>query len=181
MLSSTFHNMDISFELAPAIEYSIFPYAEATRRSITFAWRIGYGYFNYLEETIFQKTEETLFSQAIIASADFQQPWGSIRTGLIGSHHFHDFSSNRAEFFTRLSLRLFQGFALTFNGSIEIINDLIAIPRKNLSLEEILLQQRRQATNYQISGNIGLSYTFGSRLSGAYNPRLSPRTIAPSQ
>ncbi len=172
MLSSTFHNIDFNVQVSPAIEYSLYPYREATRRSITFAYRVGYGYHKYLEETIFEKNDEYLFNQSLEASARFQQPWGTFRAGLTGSNFFHDFNLNRAEFFANLNLRIFQGFALNLSGNFDIINDLLAIPRGDLSLEDILLQQRRQATDYQVSGSIGLSYTFGSSLSGAYNPRL---------
>ncbi len=172
MLSSTFHNMDFQLEFYPAIEFSLFPYHEATRRSITFAYGIGYSYNNYIEETLFEKTEESLFAHSFVASANFRQPWGNIRAGITGSQYFHDFSANRAEFFARLNLRIFRGFSLSIRGDFDIINDLISIPMGDLSPEEILLEQRRQATDYQVSGNIGLTYTFGSELSGAYNPRL---------
>lgn len=172
MLSSTFHNIDFKAEVSPAIEYSLFPYREATRRSITFSYRIGYGYHIYLEETIFEKTEEALFNQSLEASARFQQPWGTLRAGLTGSNYFHDFNLNRAEFFASLNLRVFQGLALNLSGNFDLINDLISIPVGDLSLEDILLEQRRRSTDFQISGSIGLSYTFGSSLSGAYNPRL---------
>lgn len=170
--ASTYSNLANSLEASPAIEYSIFPYDEATRRSITFAWRLGNGYYDYIDTTIFNKTEEYLFSQSLDASADFQQTWGSLYIGLEGSHHFHDFRSNRLEFYTRLNLRLLQGLSLRIRGEYDLINDLVAIPKEDLSLEEILLEQRRRATDYEFSGSIGLSYTFGSRITGIYNPRF---------
>ncbi len=170
---STFDNLQFSAEISPALEYSLFPYEEATRRSITFAWRAGGGYYDYQEETIFDKEEEILFGQAVIASANFRQPWGNVRAGLIGFHHFHNFRSNRAELFGFMNLRIVEGLSLSFRGSFELINDQVAIPKGDLSLEEILLEQRRRATSYQFSGNIGLSYTFGSRITGVFNPRLS--------
>ena len=61
LLSSSFDNYSTRVELKPALEYSFFPYREATRRSITIAWRSGAGYNNYLEETIFDKNTEILF------------------------------------------------------------------------------------------------------------------------
>ncbi len=170
---STFHNMGFMTEFSPAIEYSIFPYHEATRRSITIAWRFGMGYYDYLEETIFFKTEEFLYGQALVASADFRQPWGNIRGGLVAFHHLHDFRSNRLEFSLTSNLRIFEGFALNFNGSFSFINDQTAIPRAGLTIEEILLEQRRRATSYLFAGSVGLSYTFGSRVTGVFNPRLN--------
>ena len=172
MLSSTFHNISYNTQLNPAIQYSLFPYQEATRRSIDFTYRFGGGFHNYIEETIFEKTEEYLFGHSISASAYFQQPWGTVRAGISGSHYLHDFRSNRAEFFGMFNLRLFQGFSLSLSGNFDLINDLVALPKGDMSLEDILLQQRRQSTNYQMSGAIGITYTFGSEFTGVYNPRL---------
>ena len=170
--SSTFHNESFTSELVPAIEYSYYPYHEATRRSITFAYRMGYAYFDYIDTTIFQQDEEFLWSHSVEASARFQQPWGTFRAGISGSHFFHDFSANRAEIYSRISLRVFQGFSLSLNANYEIINDLISIPAGDLALEDILLAQSQQATTYSLSGSIGITYTFGSDFSAAYNPRL---------
>jgi hypothetical protein len=169
---STFHNLDFSATLSPAIEYSLFPYDEATRRSMTIAWNLNTGYYDYAEETIFNKTSEYLTGQSLIASADFRQPWGNLRARLRGSHHFHDFSSNRVDIYANINLRIVEGMSLNFSGNFDLINDLVAIPRADLSYDEILLEQRRRATKYQFNGSIGLSYTFGSRITGVFNPRL---------
>jgi hypothetical protein len=172
MLSSTYHNMDFQLEISPAIEYSIFPYIEATRRSIAIAYKIDYSYNDYIQKTIFDVTEEILWGHSLVLSADFRQPWGSIRAGITGSQHFHDLSSNRIEMESQLNLRLFKGFALTLAVEFDYINDLVEIPMGEMSTEEILLEQRRRSTNYQLDGHIGFTYTFGSKFSAAYNPRL---------
>ncbi len=170
--SSTFHNMRFEIELNPALEYSLFPYEEATRRSVTFAYRMGYGYHNYEEMTIFEQESEFLFSQSLEAAARFQQPWGNFRAGVTGQHFFHDFSVNRAEIFASVNLRIFQGFSLNVNTNYNVINDLISISAGDMTVEEILLEQAQQATSYSFSGSIGLSYTFGSEFSADFNPRL---------
>ncbi len=171
-LSSTFHNMKFETGLTPAVEYSYFPYNEATRRSVTLAYRMGLEFRNYIETTIFAKDREFLWSQSLQATAHFRQPWGNFRAGISGSHYFHDLSINRANVFANVSVRIFQGFSISFNTNLNLINDLIAIPAGDLSIEEILLEQRQQATSYNISGSIGLTYTFGSDFSAAFNPRL---------
>ena len=114
-----------------------------------------------------------MFGQALVLASDFRQPWGTIRAGLIGFHHFHDFASNRAEVFARINFRVFEGLALNLSGGYELINDQLNIPKADLSLEEILLEQRRRATSYGFEAEIGLSYTFGSRITGVFNPRLN--------
>lgn len=172
MLSSTFHNMDFNVDVGPGFEYSIFPYKEATRRAITVAYKMGYSYNDYIEETIFGKLRENLFVQSIRASVSYQQTWGSVLAGLKGSHYFHDFNANRVEFFTTLNLRLFKGFSLSLSGNFDFVNDLVSIPKGDMSLEEVLLQQRRQATTYQAYGIIGLIYTFGSEQQNVVNTRF---------
>jgi len=172
ILSSTYHNMDFQLEVSPAIEYSFFPYNEATRRSIAIAYKIDYSYNDYIDKTILGETEELLWGQSLVLSADFRQTWGSIEAGVTGSHHFHDFNSNRLELFTEVNFRIFKGFSLTLDADFEFINDLVAIPMKDMSTEEILLEQRRRSTNFQFDGHIGFTYTFGSERSGDYNPRL---------
>lgn len=172
MLSSTFHNIQFNIETSPGVEYSFFPYSEATRKAVTMVYHIGGGYHNYIEETLFLKTEEYLAGHTINLSARFQQPWGSFRASISGSHHFHDFSSNRASVYSRLDLRVIKGLSLNLSGNIQFINDLVALPAGDLSLEDILLQQRRQATNYQMSGSIGLAYSFGSQFTNVVNTRF---------
>jgi len=172
MLSSTFHNIQFNVETSPGIEYSFFPYRESSRKSITVVYLIGVGYHNYIEETVFSKLEENLASHSLNISANFQQPWGSFRAGISGSHYFHDFKANRVELSSRLDFRILRGLSLNLSGNFDFINDLVALAAGELSLEQILLQQSRQATSYQMSGSIGLAYTFGSKFSNVVNTRF---------
>lgn len=172
LISTTYDNIDFGMRIAPAIEYSIFPYEDVTRKEITFAYRAGYDYRNYMEETIFNKMEETLFFQSLNANVRIRQPWGAIFAGMEGSHFLHDFSKNRVEFDGSVSLRIMKGFSLTVSGNLEIINDQLSLQKGDASLEEILLSQRQLATTYEIYGSIGLSYTFGSIYNNVVNTRL---------
>ncbi len=172
ILSSTFHNLQFNVDNSPGIEYSFYPYTEASRKSITLVYRAGLSYNNYMEQTIFLKNEEFLAAQSVDLSFRFQQPWGSFRASVSGSHHFHNFSSNRAELFARLDFRIIKGLSLNLSGNLDLINDLVALPAGEQTLEEILLQQRRQATSYQMAGAIGLSYSFGSQFSNVVNTRF---------
>jgi len=172
MLASTFHNMEFNIETTPGVEYSLFPYSEATSRAVTFAYLLGAARNYYMEETIFLKKQEDLLKQALKVSVDFDQPWGSIRGGVTGSHYFHDFDVNRLEVYTRLDLNLIKGFSLSFRSDLDLVNDLISIPAGEASLEEILLEERARSTSYQIYTSIGLSYSFGSDFSNVVNTRF---------
>jgi hypothetical protein len=61
---------------------------------------------------------------------------------------------------------------MTAGASYQRINDQLALPRGDASLEDILLDRRRLATSYRATGNMGLSYTFGSIFSNVVNPRF---------
>jgi hypothetical protein len=171
-ITNSVDNLGHQFTVTPAVEYSLFPYSEASRRSITFTYRVGYEYVDYLEETIYEQTEETLLRHSLNASVQIRQPWGSISSGLSGSHYFHDSSQYRLTFNGNLQFRLGSGFSVNLGGNYQRINDQLALPRGDASLEDILLQRRQLATTYRSSMNVGLSYTFGSIFSNVVNPRL---------
>ncbi len=158
--------------LSPGIEYSLFPYREATRKAITLTYQVGYGYYDYYDETIFSKTEETLFGHQLKGMVNVQQPWGSIEAGMIGSNYLHDFARHRIEFYGQASARLFEGFALTFQADYNVIRDQLSLPRGEASIEDILLEQRELATDYSLSATIAITYTFGSKFTNIVNTRF---------
>ena len=158
--------------LSPGIEYSLFPYREATRKAITLTYQVGYGYYDYYDETIFSKTEETLFGHQLKGMVNVQQPWGSIEAGMIGSNYLHDFARHRIEFYGQVSARLFEGFALTFQADYDVIRDQLSLPRGAASIEDILLKQRELATDYSLSATIAITYTFGSKFTNIVNTRF---------
>ena len=159
-------------EVAPGVEYSVLPYEQATRRAITVVYRLGYSYVDYFEQTIFNETKETLLQQQLEASVAIRQPWGDIYGGIEGSHYFHDTTKRSAEFFGYVSVRLLEGLSLRIQGEFEMIQDQLSLPAGNASLQEILLQQRELATDFQLSGSIALSYTFGSDFANIVNTRF---------
>ena len=158
--------------LSPGIEYSIFPYEVATRKSITFTYQVGYGYYDYYKESIFEKNKENLFHHQFQGVVNIQQPWGSVEVGLEGYQYLHDFNRNRLEFSGEVSVRLFEGFSLNFQAQYDVVRDQLSLPKGEASLEEILLRQRELATNYSLSTSIGLTYTFGSKFTNIVNTRF---------
>ena len=170
----TFNGRNIKHEIniSPGIEYSIFPYKEATRKSITFSYLLGYSYLDYFEETIYDKNQENLFNHQIKAVVNIQQPWGTIETGLEGSHYLHDFARRRIEFYGQTSVRLFEGFSLTFQAEYDVIQDQLSLPKGEASLEEVLLKQRELATDFSLSSSIAITYTFGSQFANIVNTRF---------
>jgi|AntRauTorcE11897_2_1112592.scaffolds.fasta_scaffold04636_2 hypothetical protein len=165
-------NIRHQIQLHPGIEYSLLPYDVATRKAITFSYRIGYSYLDYYDETIFNKFEEQLFNHQLAASVGIEQPWGSISSGLVGSHYFHDFEKSRAEFFGNISIRVFEGLSVNAGLSLEMIRDQLSLRLGNASLEDVLLRQQEVSTDFEFSGFIALSYTFGSDFANIVNTRF---------
>lgn len=165
-------NIRHRFQFNPGVEYSLFPYEEATRKAITFTYRLGYTQVDYYEETIFEQTEEALLNHRLSASVSVRQPWGDVHAGLSGSHYFHDFTHRRAEFYGQVSFRVAEGLSLNFQADFEMIQDQLSLPIGETSLEDVLLQQRELATNFELSGSIAISYTFGSDFANVVNTRF---------
>lgn len=165
-------NLRHRVRLTPGIEYNFFPYDQATRKSLTFTYRVGYAYVDYYEETIFRKFNENLLNHELSASVRIKQPWGEIRGGVEGGHYFHNFNYRRAEFFSNVSVRLTEGLSLNFSGRFEMIEDQLSLPIGDTSLEDVLLQQTELATDFSFYGSISLSYTFGSDFANVVNTRF---------
>lgn len=171
-LTSTIDNIDSSIVVTPALEYSLFPYAEATRREVTLTYRLGYEVVDFIEETLYGKIEDTLLRHSLQAGVRFRQRWGSTSTTLTGARYLEEGDFYSLTVTGNASLRLGSGVALNFGGVFERINDQIALPRRNVSIEDILLAQRRLATSYRSALNLSVSYTFGSIFANVVNPRF---------
>ena len=168
----TYTNLNLTTSITPAIEYNIFPYREVLRREIVFAYKIGYVHNNYIETTIFGEDEESIFNHSLDIQARFRQPWGNLYSRLRASSFLNDFSKNRIQFNNSVSVRVFKGFAVRFSGNLELIRDQINLPAGSASLEDVLLQQKQIATDFEVSFRVGVSYTFGSAYNNIINTRL---------
>ncbi|NHF58073.1 DUF481 domain-containing protein [Flavobacteriaceae bacterium TP-CH-4] len=169
---NTFNNLDVALNLTPAVEYNIFPYREVLRREIVFAYKIGYLHNDYIETTIFGKDRESLFNHSLDIQVRYRQPWGNLYSRLRASSFLNDFSKNRTQLFGRLSIRIIKGLAVRFSGRVEYIQDQINLPAGDASLEDLLLQQKQIATDFELGFSVGLSYTFGSAFNNIINTRL---------
>jgi hypothetical protein len=170
--AETSTNQALATDLAPAVEYSVYPYAESTRRQITFLYRVGVAHFRYEELTLFDKTRETRPGQSLEISADFVQPWGELTLSLEGSNFLDDFAQHRLDLFTNLEFQLFRGLNLDIRGNVARIKDQIYLSRVGIPDEEVLLERRELGTDYEYSMEVGLSFTFGSVFNNVVNPRI---------
>jgi len=170
--SSTRLNQDFALEGGPALEYNLFPYSQSTRRQLTFLYAAGPAMYNYEQETIFDKTFETLPRHRLEVSLEVRQPWGSLNSSLEATQYLHDLARHQVNLFGGMQLRLVRGLQLNLFGSVGRIKDQIYLSKAGATDEEILLQRRQLGTDYRYDANISFSYTFGSRFNNVVNPRM---------
>ncbi|RKR06516.1 uncharacterized protein DUF481 [Maribacter vaceletii] len=168
----TYTNLDLSAGFFPAVEYNIFPYSEVLKREIVFAYKIGYKYNDYIETTIFAENQEGIFNHSFDMQLRYRQQWGNVYYRVKASSFLEDFSKNRFEMNGSFSVRVFKGLGVKFSGNYQVIRDQINLPAGDASLEDVLLQQKQIATDFDLGFSVGLTYTFGSAFNNIINTRL---------
>lgn len=172
VLTSTFSNVDLRFRLMPAIEWSLYPYSEATRRQLTVAYRVGASHIAYQDTTIYDETEQLLPEHVLNAGYVSIQPWGEVDMGVNASQYLHDLSRYSVQFNGALDVRVTQGLSIEIGGSLELIHNQLNLPKGDADLEEILLRRRQLETNYQAGLSFGFRYRFGSIFNNVVNTRF---------
>ena len=165
-------NQDLTVAVGPALEYNLFPYEQSDRRQLTFVYSAGVRYVDYTEMTLFGKRSETLPGHQLSIDYDATEPWGGGRLGLDLSQYLHDPSKYSAELGGFFRVRILRGLDFEAGGSVEWIRDQLFLPMEGESTEDVLLQRRQLATNYEYGVHLGLSYRFGSAFNNIVNPRL---------
>ena len=169
---NTYENIDFNRYIAPAIEYSFYPYKDVLSKEITLAYRIGIGKRNYIEKTIYGYEKQKLSSQTLSLNIRFRQKWGNISSYLNATQFLNDGTKKRFSLRSDLDLRVFEGLAIRFSGNVNLIREQYSLAAVSTSIEELLLQQRQIATDYRTNFSVGLSYTFGSIYNSVINTRL---------
>lgn len=168
-------NMDRQMGVVPGIEYNVFPYAESTRRQLTFLYELGLIHSMYADTTIYDKLSEILLQQQLTVSLESRETWGSTNLTVRGASYLHDLGKNQVSVSGRLRIRLIQGLQLNVSGSYTRIRDQLYLAKEGASDEEILLRLRDLETSFRYGVSVGFSYTFGSIYNNIVNPRFSNR------
>ncbi|MYA63505.1 MAG: hypothetical protein F4139_14505 [Gemmatimonadetes bacterium] len=165
-------NQTFRIELTPALEYSFFPYEEATRRSFTVFYQIGPAYRRYIEKTVHGYLEETRWEQALEIELSQRQQWGDASIRLQGSHFLHDTDLYNISLRGDLEFRIARGLSINGEANISWVNDQIYLSAEGATDAEALLnlQQRAQDFNYGIE--VGFSFQFGSIYNNVVNNRF---------
>jgi len=172
LLSSSYNNIDFSWDFMPSLEYNIFPYSNSTHRQLRFLYGVGSSFRMYSDTTIYNQVEELLWQQSLQVAYEVREKWGSINVSLEGSNYFHDFSKNRLQLSGFISIRVLKGLSVRLRGGVARINDQLSLVRGEASEAEILLQLQELVTSYNVEGEFGITYTFGSIYNNIVNPRF---------
>ena len=170
--SSTYMNIKNEYSFDLGAEYNIWPWDISNEKVFALRYRIGGSYFNYREETIYDKLNELLFYQSFGANLEMVQPWGRIEVWLEGRHFFHDFSKNRIILFSDFSIRLSKLISIYSEFNFQIVHDQLYLPKGDASRDDLLLQRRKLATTYEVGAELGIRFTFGSIYNNVVNERF---------
>lgn len=170
--SSTFGNTKFSYDMAPAIEYSVFPYEEYATRQLRLQYAVGVRHAEYNEITLYGKLGETHPVHEASITLDQRQPWGSLEARLEFSQYLHDPKFYRLEVSGDLSFRIIRGLSLTLEGRASRVRDQLSLPRRGATDEEVLLRLRELQSSYELEIDIGFTYSFGSLFNNVVNPRF---------
>ncbi len=172
LTKSTYSNLNLAFSIAPGVEFNFFPYSEANQRQFRVEYRVNLNYNKYTLETIYFKMQENLFSHLLRFSFEVIEPWGNAGFRLSGSNYLHNFDLYSLSTDGFISVRLLKGFSLDLKGGYSKINNQLALPRGQASIDEVLLARKEIATQFSYNFGIGVSYSFGSIYNNAVNPRF---------
>lgn len=167
--NSTFSNQLLWVRVAPAVEYDFFPYSQSTRQLLTLHYEVGASRYRYYQETLYGKTRQTLFDQALTLSATVKEAWGSINASIQGATYLYDFRKNHLTFFGGTSLNLYRGLSFQIQGNLSLQHDQLSIPLAGATAQEILLQQHQLASSFNYFTFFGLSFNFGSIFNNIVN------------
>ena len=170
--SSTYYNQSVDVRLLPAVEYDVFPYAEATRHTLTIQYALGVEGVRYLQETIYEKTSQILPLHTLRALYNTSQPWGAANASVSGSQYLSQPSKVSLGVSGNLDFRVFRGLSLGVHASVSFIHDQLYLPLAGATPDEVLLNLRQLATSYSYYTAVGFSYTFGSAYNNVVNPRF---------
>jgi hypothetical protein len=170
--SSTSENQRNAARLAPALEYSLFPYRDFQHLQLTTTYTLGVTDVSYYDITVYDRKRETLLDHSLQVSYDITQPWGNFNLSVSGSQYLRNPSQYSVTASMDGEFRLFRGFSLDASADASRVNNQRYLPRGEATDEEVLLDLRQLRTSYRLSGRVGVSYTFGSIFNNIVNPRL---------
>lgn len=172
VVGSSYSNSRRVMRLEPGIEFDWFPYAESSRRTLTFLYSIGVERYSYERETIFDKLKETVGVHSLRSALGLRQPWGQVGASVRLLQQLTSPDRTRISVDANASVRLLKSLTLNASGNYSRLRDQFTLVKGNATDEEVLLRQRQLATGYRYSFSIGFGYAFGALSNTTVNPRF---------
>ena len=172
VVGSSFSNSRRVMRFEPGIEFDWFPYAESSRRSLTFIYSLGVQRYEYDRETIFSKFEETVGVHSFRSSLGLRQPWGQVGASVQLLQQLTAPDRTRITLNGSFSVRLLKSLTLNGSGNYQRIRDQFTLVKGSATDEEVLLRQRQLATGYRYSFSVGFGYAIGALSITTVNPRF---------
>jgi len=169
---SSSRNILRRFVVSPAVEWDLFPYAQATRRQFTLLYTAGVETARYRDTTLYGKITEVFGRHSLGAALRLHQPWGNASATLTGTQYWNDASNPNLDLYASVSAQVVRGLSLNVWGEYAFVRSQRYLPALSATTEDVLLQLRQMRTSYQYYGGIGLQYTFGSIYNNVVNPRF---------
>ncbi len=172
VMRNTFSNIDFQPTLRAGIEYNIFPYKLSNTKFFIIDYILDLSHNNYIDTTLYNKTEETLTGQALETTLALNQKWGQVQFGINYHNYFKDWSLFNLKANAQVNVRIVGGLSFNISTRAELIRDQIYLPKQGATPEEVLTRQRQIATGYMFYTSFGINYRFGSKLNNFVNPRF---------
>ncbi len=169
---TTYFNINKTFDLGPAIEYNIFPWDKSDRKVFTLTYQIKPRYYDYIDKTIYGKNNEWLWDESVKLELILRQPWGEIEGFIRAKHYLHNINENSLEMNTKVAIKVAKGFSFFVKLNASLLNNQRYIADIVQTRDELLLQQRQQATPFDLDGKFGIRYSFGSIYNNVVNQRM---------
>lgn len=170
--ASVYNNYDFYSSIQAAIEYNAFDYSQSNNKQIRFGYRVGPRYNNYVDTTIFDKSEEVVYEQSLRTNLKFKQQWGSFNYYVGYFSYLNDLSLYSINNWLNVNLRIAKGLSFRVSGGFNLIRNQINLKKGDASYEDILLKQQQLSTGYTYWLSSGVSFTFGSIYNDIVNPRF---------
>lgn len=170
--TSDFSNINYTWSIKPAIEYSFVPYSENTVRELKALYRIGPVHNSYMVPTTFDILDETLIQQNLNIEYKLIKDWGSLEFDVNVKNYIRDIEQSSISFSPGIEWNIFKGFSLDLFMDFTYIADRINIPKDALTDEEILLGIRQLNSSFSYYSYFGMSYRFGSQVNNVVNTRF---------
>jgi hypothetical protein len=171
--SSIYNNQRAVNTAAFAAEYNFFSFKESIRRQFRFVNQLGARHLRYFQTTVFDKDYEIRPFNKFSTLLDFNQPWGTIRSGLHYSTYLDNFAQNRITLANNIELKVVKGLYLGLFGSASIINDQISLAKAQNDVGATLLRAQQLATSFSFDAYFEINYTFGSLNNSVVNQRMT--------